>query len=141
MELRSKKQLEYGIVKHRNNEWEKLEKILLTIDGGTLAASVGFFAGKTSITYPELLRASWVLLSLSLVCLLLSYIFSDLFDRKVLNDLEDASEMISGEEFKTMLKSWNYYMANIANYAALIFCIIGIIALAAFGYFSLLSAS
>ncbi len=131
-----KVQLLNYIRQHKGSEWEKLEKILLTVVGVILGASVTLFINKGgSFNHRHVLGFAWLLLSISLVSLLLSYAFSDILASYLLRKI-DAMPQISQDEYKQMVENWWYKMTNIANYAALVCAVSGIITLVLFGYFN-----
>lgn len=126
------------ISKHKDGEWEKLEKILLTIVGGTLGATVTFLTGKEAIfSHYHVLGISWIFLSVSLIALFCSYGFSEILDLKMLKKLENGPEFVSEESWIEMVNCWPKKSAEFSNYIALLFAIGGMGTLALFGFLNI----
>jgi len=118
--LISKELAQKTVEDRKASEWEKLEKILLTVVGGSLGASATFFANNNEahFTHRHILAFSWIFLSISLVSLLLSYIYSDYFTSDLLKKMkEDKTNPFTVDIFES-LKSrkalWEWILQIIA---------------------------
>ena len=124
------------IVQERNSrEWEKLEKILLTIVGGTLAASATLFVNNDMhFIHKTMLAVAWISLSLSLIFLLSSYAFSEYFTSTLLLRVRAQPEELSVEVFESLKSRTALWGIRITNYGALLLGVAGIVFLAFFAF-------
>lgn len=130
-----------NIATHRSNEWNKLENILLTTTLAILGGSgvVGLGISKTVVLkYHHVLAFSWVLLSLSLIFLMLSYAFCDYLTWDLVKKLKGQPEMISEEIIEGLKSKIASRGLSAMNYASLICTILGIILLILFVYLNII---
>jgi len=125
-----------NIRKDREKEWEKLEKILLTIDGGALALTISVFADRsTSLSHPLLLKLSWISFFISILSLLLTYVFYEWFAvdlaRKVQRRTYDPIDEAKARN------GLIWFAVLSLNYVALGFGVLGMSLLVFFGLYSL----
>lgn len=130
----------FNAINHKQAEWEKLERILLTIDGGTLALSVTLLTNRlVKLVHPLILRFSWGFLAASLVFLLLSYAFEEAASCLFISRLKkfEPESILQSETEK--LKSKTLELGtSLSNYASLIATILGMVLLVVFGFFNIL---
>lgn len=124
---------------HKAKEWEKLEKILLTVDGGILGLTVTFITGRTTpLLHPNLLKWSWALLVVALILLLLSYAFEETSTRLWMYRIrQHKEESLLESQWQKYKSSTLILLTDISNYGALSATIIGIIILVVFGFYSI----
>src|ERR1700722_3066306 len=106
---------------HKNHEWEKLENILLTIVGGALVASTSatLFGNKEGFSHLHVLLTSWLLLSLSLISLLLSYAFCEILNKKTLSNINSLPDNTLTIQVERVQSKWAFYAVDYSNYTAL----------------------
>lgn len=123
---------------HRKEEWQSLERILLTVDGGVLGLTVSFFTNHVgSFVNPVLLRASWVLLAVSLIFLLASYAFSEYFNEDIIRKISRQDDALLESTLESLKCNWAHIGIYVTNYGALTCSIFGVIALVAFGIYNI----
>lgn len=127
------------LLSEANDEWKDLEKILLAVVGGTLAGSITFLtAVKNSFSHQESLALSWAFLCLSLIALLVSYIFSEIFSiLKLWNIKRFPKDLLTDGQVIALENKALAALIVVANWSAVISAIVGIILLARFGYYNL----
>lgn len=89
-------------LKNYRNKLQELEikssssydKAILTLSGGAIAISLTFVKSFTNIISTCLLSTSWILWSISIVCMLSSFVTSQFSIRKAINHIDDEK----GEE-------------------------------------------
>ena len=120
---------------HAIKEWEKLERILLTVVSGTLAISITFLDIEAfPVPARDLVSLSWTTLFISLLALLSSYVFGELSCSLVLKELKSnlAREFTSEEVDRLDSKA---YQSGIdwCNLIAIVSGVAGILYLALAG--------
>lgn len=119
---------------HRKEEWLRLEKILLTVVSGTLVLSVTFFTNRLDVIYRNILGWSWMFLSISLIVLLIGYLFSEGISLYKLKQLEHNIEYKVFAAKETKLN----FALGLLNWVSAISAIAGVVLLSIFGYLNLI---
>jgi hypothetical protein len=127
-----------GYADRKATEWTKLENILLTVNGGTLGISVTLFTNHGgSFQHPRILEWAWTFLAVGLVCLMLSYAFSEAFHELLLRKLQKAPDTFPESQLNAMKSKWTVTGMYVTNYAALGLTILGMILLVIFGIYNI----
>lgn len=123
----------------QSKEWEKLERILLTVDSGTLAVSVTFLSNHLGgFIHQMILKLSWVALAVALISLLASYAFFDLMSHDMGNKLNAyTEETITNSVYKALRDPFFDAGIRVTNYLALGLSVVGMVLLAIFGFFTI----
>lgn len=87
-------------LKNYRNKLQELEvqssasydKAILTLSGGAIALSLTFVKSFTNITSTCLLSISWILWTISIVCMLSSFVTSQFSIRKAINHIDDEKD-------------------------------------------------
>jgi hypothetical protein len=139
MKQLSKSEWRKRLLKEGNAEWENLEKILLTVVGGTLAATITFFTISNIVfVHKTLLKYSWTCLGLSLVALMLSYLASESYTLDLMRKVrDDDREQLTDEEVEELASDVLSNSIVIFNWLSIITAVAGMILLAFFGYANL----
>ena len=114
-----------------NKEWEKLEKIMLTSVSGSLALSVTFIRPTQFPVWAKIFfLLSWSFLFLSILGLLLSYIFSELASDSLLNKLKrKLDDEISFKDLEVWKNKFYTKGIDLSNLFAVLNAVFGFLCL------------
>ncbi|MFZ2831538.1 MAG: hypothetical protein WAZ40_00060 [Minisyncoccia bacterium] len=121
------------IQNHKGEEWLRFEKILLTVDSGTLILTVSIFTGKIGLVDTWILGGSWLYFSASIISLLIGYLVSEFHSSQKLMRIDNNQDPYSVTILSRILDSG----LVVTNWLSGLCATIGLILLASFGYLNL----
>lgn len=126
-----------AIINASAREQKKLDNALLTITVGTLVISVTFITnirGVAESTALPILFLAWIILIISLVSILLSYVFVQQFFKDILKEVDQWNGKGSFPSNNLVKNNCWRKLADLFTYMSLTLTIAGIICFTIFGY-------
>lgn len=126
-----------GLLKHKKEQWDNLEKILITIvASGFLAGSIALISSSKNGTflYTQVLVISWIAFAACLVFLISSYAILDVATSLFIENIKGRPDNAMIDLDKEVESHPLYFVVNLCKYLSIFSVLTGICVLVYFGY-------